>query len=326
MAGVEGQIMRLLETRTSSTADPVLCDPYRSMSPATVFEEESAWRRLPRGRVRSMTPRAVVTRWRALEEVKRDVSAKAAADHHVVAIVLRNENISFSVAGRTVHDGPVAPGMLHVSPPGMSTRCLFRGPYDVLHLHVPGGLISEVARDAAGHDRAELPSWTTLRREPRIGPLARALLEAENIGGSFGCLYADYIGVAVVALLLGSVQCMAPPGAAGLSTWRMKRAIEYIEANLAEPVSSADIASAAGLTRMHFAAQFRARTGLRPHEYLLRRRIERAQQLLGKPDVSVVNVALAVGFQNQSHFTNIFKRFVGQTPRMWRHSQVGSSR
>jgi AraC-like DNA-binding protein len=290
-----------------------------------VFEEESVWRRLPAGLPRSATPRVVVTRWRAFEEVKRDVSAEAAADHHVVAIVLRNENVSFSVAGRAVHDGPVAPGMLHVSQPGMSTRCLFRGPYDVLHLHVPGSLISEVARDAVGHDRADLPSWTALRREPRIGPLARALLEAENIGGSFGHLYADYIGIAVVALLLDSAQCPKPPAAAGLSTWRMKRAIEYIDANLATPLSAADIASAAGLTRMHFAAQFRARTGLRPHEYLLRRRIERAQQLLGSPGVSVVNVALAVGFQNQSHFTNIFKRFVGQTPRAWRHSRIGAS-
>src|SRR6202040_1722705 len=102
-----------------------------------------------------------------------------------------------------------------------------------------------------------------------------------------------------------------------LARWRLKRAIDYVEAQLDKPRSLADVASASGLTRMHFAAQFRAATGLRPHEYLLRRRIERAQEMLGT-GMSVVDVALSVGFQTQSHFTSVFKRFVGQPPRAWR--------
>jgi AraC-like DNA-binding protein len=108
------------------------------------------------------------------------------------------------------------------------------------------------------------------------------------------------------------------PKVAELARWRLKRAIDYVEARLAEPVTLADLASAAGLTRMHFAAQFRAATGLRPHEYLLRRRIERAQEMLVGTGMPVVEVALSVGFQTQSHFTSVFKRFVGQPPRAWR--------
>jgi hypothetical protein len=69
------------------------------------------------------------------------------------------------------------------------------------------------------------------------------------------------------------------------------------------------MASEVGLTRMHFAAQFKAATDLRPHEYLLRPRIERAQEMLVGTDMSLVDVALAVGFQTQSHFTTIFRRF-----------------
>jgi AraC-like DNA-binding protein len=72
---------------------------------------------------------------------------------------------------------------------------------------------------------------------------------------------------------------------------------------------------------MHFAAQFRAATGLRPHEYLLRRRIERAQELLLGSGMPVVEVALSVGFQTQSHFTSAFKRIVGQPPSAWREAQ-----
>jgi AraC-like DNA-binding protein len=69
-----------------------------------------------------------------------------------------------------------------------------------------------------------------------------------------------------------------------------------------------------GLTRMHFAAKFRRATGLRPHEYLLRRRIEHAHQLLLSSEHNVFDVALSRGFRSQAHFTTVFKRFVGETP------------
>jgi AraC family transcriptional regulator len=68
------------------------------------------------------------------------------------------------------------------------------------------------------------------------------------------------------------------------------------------------------LTRMHFTAQLRRATGLRPHDYLLRRRIEHAQQLLLSWKHNVFDVALSYGFRSQAHFTTGFKRFVGETP------------
>jgi AraC family transcriptional regulator len=104
----------------------------------------------------------------------------------------------------------------------------------------------------------------------------------------------------------------------GLPQWRLRRAVEYIDAHLSEPVTLADLASSTGLSRMHFAAQFRVATGMRPHEYLLRRRIDRAQQLLREPTATVIDTALSVGFHTQAHFSAVFKRFVGATPRRWR--------
>jgi AraC family transcriptional regulator len=61
-----------------------------------------------------------------------------------------------------------------------------------------------------------------------------------------------------------------------------------------------------------------AATGTRPHDYVLRRRIERAQDLLRNSETGLVDIALGVGFQSQSHFTTVFKRFVGETPHRWR--------
>jgi transcriptional regulator GlxA family with amidase domain len=154
--------------------------------------------------------------------------------------------------------------------------------------------------------------------------LGRALLEANRVDGWFGQTYADCISMAIVARLLASVSGVgtsARSRGSKLAPWRLKRAIDYVEARLDEPVSLADVASSAGLTRMHFAAQFRAATGLRPHEYLLRRRIERAQEMLLGTGMSLVDVALSVGFQTQSHFTSVFKRYAGQAPHAWRESR-----
>jgi len=210
-----------------------------------------------------------------------------------------------------------------VTEPGAPTRCVFRGPCDVLHLHVPDRAIAEIGRDLSEREPARFHPQPTLMRDAMVERLARALLASERIEGSYARLYADSVGIAIVARLLGLSQAEAPerPKVAELAKWRLKRAIEYIEASLAESVSLADIALAAGLTRMHFAAQFKAATGLRPHEYLLRRRIERAQEKLAGTTMSLVEVALSVGFQTQSHFTSVFTRMVGLPPRAWRQAQ-----
>jgi AraC-like DNA-binding protein len=129
--------------------------------------------------------------------------------------------------------------------------------------------------------------------------------------------------MAIVARLLASAAQTAAsdrPKVSKLAQWRLNRAIAYIDAHLAERVSLADISSAVGLSPMHFAAQFKAATGLRPHQYLLRRRVERARDMFARTRMSITDVALLVGFQTQAHFTTVFKRFAGQPPRAWLHS------
>ena len=108
-----------------------------------------------------------------------------------------------------------------------------------------------------------------------------------------------------------------------LQKWRMKRVTDHVDAQLSRRITLANMAAAAGLTRMHFAAQFRASTGMRPHDFVLQRRIERAQELLRNPELALVDVALSVGFQTQAHFTTVFKRFAGGTPHRWRRLALG---
>ena len=103
-----------------------------------------------------------------------------------------------------------------------------------------------------------------------------------------------------------------------LQYWRLRRVVEYIDAHLADRLGLLDLAAVAGLSRMHFASQFRAATGMRPHEFLLEWRIRRAEELLRNTPTSIVEIAMIVGFQTQAHFTTVFKRLAGCTPRRWR--------
>jgi AraC family transcriptional regulator len=104
----------------------------------------------------------------------------------------------------------------------------------------------------------------------------------------------------------------------GLQKWRLKRVVDYIDASMPSKMTSRDLAAVAGLSRMHFASQFRVATGLRPHEFLLQRRIRRATELMRDTTMPIMEIALTVGFQTQAHFTTVFKRFTGCTPRNWR--------
>ncbi|MBZ9742217.1 MULTISPECIES: helix-turn-helix domain-containing protein [unclassified Mesorhizobium] len=117
---------------------------------------------------------------------------------------------------------------------------------------------------------------------------------------------------------LSAAQQEANNGA--LPKWRLKRVTAYVDEHIGEAISLADLARAAGLSRMYFAAQFRIATSLRPHEYILRRRIERAKDMLIKTNDTLVEIAFDVGFQTQAHFTTVFKRFAGTTPGRWRLS------
>jgi AraC family transcriptional regulator len=173
--------------------------------------------------------------------------------------------------------------------------------------------------------------------DPVMRRLSDALAATEAAHDAHSAIMADALRLAILTRTFSRQASGAPaaldPADGGhaegtcrtvrsLQTWRLKRVLEYVDKNLAAKVTLQDMAAVAGLSRMHFAAQFRAAVGDRPHEYLLRRRIERAQELLKQAEVALVDIALTVGFQTQAHFTTVFKRFVGDTPYQWRSAYL----
>ncbi|HEY2247365.1 MAG TPA: AraC family transcriptional regulator [Bradyrhizobium sp.] len=309
------------EQAATARSNPVSADAFARDESTTVLADEPAWRVLPSGS--TVDSSVIATRWRGAGPQPSEVHHETPRDRHLVMVVMNTANIRFSVNGITIHDGVAMPGMFHVTEPDARVSCLFRGAHELLHLHVPNALIEEYDRTVLSASAPQL-SRTGLRKDQMVERLARALLEGDQIGGTLGGHYTECLSAAIVMRLLTSTERAAPvarPRVAELARWRLRRAIEFVETNLVNSISSSDIAAATGLTRMHFAAQFKAATGLRPHEYLLRRRVERGQEMLLQTDMSVVEIALSVGFQSQSHFTVVFNRFVGRPPHAWRQLQ-----
>ena len=91
------------------------------------------------------------------------------------------------------------------------------------------------------------------------------------------------------------------------------RAVEYMRENFDCDLAVADLADRAALSPFHFVRSFRKVTGLPPHAYLTQLRLNRARRLLAE-EKAPTDVALAVGFYDQSHLIKHFKRAYGITP------------
>jgi AraC family transcriptional regulator len=113
-----------------------------------------------------------------------------------------------------------------------------------------------------------------------------------------------------------------PVSAGGvLSRRQLRTVVEYIMENLEGSPTLEQMAAVVHLSPYHFARQFKASTGLAPHQYLIAGRIERAQHLLQRDgELGLAEVALRVGFSDQSKFSFHFKRIVGVTPGQFRGS------
>lgn len=108
----------------------------------------------------------------------------------------------------------------------------------------------------------------------------------------------------------------------GLSGYKLRRVKEFINENLEEDLSLAEISAVAELSQYHFARAFRKTTGLTPQKFLMQQRIERAKELLANDELPIVEISLRTGFKNQSHFTTLFRKFTKLTPKTWRELKL----
>jgi AraC family transcriptional regulator len=184
-------------------------------------------------------------------------------------------------------------------------------------------LVAQVAAESFDLDpaRVSVPPLDRLH----LPPLRAALgaVDAElTAGGVGGGLAAESLANVLAIHLLRHLTARrrAERGRDGvLPRGRLRAVVEYIEEHLDGGPTLAQLAAVVRLNPYHFARQFKAATGLPPHQYVIARRVERARQLLqAGTGLSLAEVALRAGFSDQSQFCHHFKRLVGVTPGQFR--------
>ena len=184
------------------------------------------------------------------------------------------------------------------------------------------------------HDRGVLDTLNDALRLPPLYGLdvpelrsAMLAVDAElRAGGSFlGESLATILTVRLIRHVTSSQQeLVAADGV--LPHHKLRRVIEYMMENLGGNPTLKQMAAVVDLSPYHFARQFKAATGLAPHQYVISRRVERAQHLLRTNDrLGLAEVACHSGFANQSHLCLHFKRIVGVTPREFRENANGKT-
>lgn len=132
-------------------------------------------------------------------------------------------------------------------------------------------------------------------------------------------LYGDSLSV---ALLIGFLRLgrKRQPKRSKLGPAELARVTGYIEENCTRALRLEELAALVGLSQSYFSHAFKAATGLAPHQWQMRARIDRVKALLRERRLPLAAVASATGFSDQAHFTRVFRKLTGVTPAIWQQS------
>jgi AraC family transcriptional regulator len=194
----------------------------------------------------------------------------------------------------------------------------------------------DLLRAASGESpgaRIELRPALTPQSDSLLAELVLALRKEVQAGFPGGTLYGESLGVALAAHIVREyavASSRAPELRGGLPPRELRRIEEYVGENLARNLSLHELSRQLGMSVYFFVRSFKRSTGLPPHQYVLRRRVERAKEFLIDPDISIADIALRCGFATQSHLTATFNRLTNLTPgeyrRAFERSRHGESR
>jgi AraC-like DNA-binding protein len=156
--------------------------------------------------------------------------------------------------------------------------------------------------------------------DPRMMGLARLIAEECDNPDPLHQLYGDGLSL---ALLIGFLKLGRKPAQrrGKLSEKQLARVVGYIEENCLRPVRLQELAQLTDLSQSYFSHAFKASTGVAPHQWQVRARIERVKAMLAGGKLSLADIASIAGFSDQSHLTRVFRKHTGETPAIWQRSR-----
>ncbi|PIG93028.1 AraC family transcriptional regulator [Gloeocapsopsis sp. IPPAS B-1203] len=210
-------------------------------------------------------------------------------------------------------------GNFTVLPIGMNRRVIWDRPIEFLLLQLEPVYMQQMVLGLS--DRYQLELIPHYKRQDslihQIGLALKTELQSQGLGGK---LYLESMMATLTIQLLRHhahwTSFTQTPG--GLSKYQLRQVIDYIHSNLEHELSLDELASIAQTSKYYLIRLFKRSMGVTLHRYVTTCRIEKAKQLLAQRNLSIVEICHLVGFQSQSHFTHLFHRYVGITPKVYR--------
>ena len=229
--------------------------------------------------------------------------------------------------GKCVMKADVRAGTTYLYDLKRDPRYLIDKPFHSLFFYLPRSALDNIADQSRAPRVGELDCRLGIGHDDAVvRHIGASLLEALRRANETNQLFIDHMMLALtahVAQTYGGLQSISETNRGGLAPWQVKRACERLEADLGAKLSLEQIAAELGLSVSHFSRAFRSSTGLPPHQWLLRQRVEAAKRLMAVRDLSLSEVAISAGFAHQSHFTRVFSAVVGVSPGAWRREALG---
>jgi AraC family transcriptional regulator len=215
----------------------------------------------------------------------------------------------------------VSAGSLSICEFNQPRRMEMRNPASIALVLLRNDILEQALRDSR-QPRVELRERHGLQ-DQTMRRLMEILLYEKRQGFQSGALFLDSIAAALASHLIHRHSADAPLIASsigGLAPSTLRRCIALMEARLEGDLRLDDLACEAGLSTSHFIRSFRESTGKTPYQFLLDRRVQRAQSLMRDLRISLSNIAKSSGFANQHHMARIFRSVTGMTPSAYRRS------
>jgi AraC family transcriptional regulator len=279
--------------------------------------------------------------WSSVLTVKR----ARVADGELHETAPETHEITVTLAGNLTTRRQASNGKRRLQESGAGNFCLnaagqflsarWRNNFEYLMINLDPAHFERFARENDFRGKAEFTESVppgNKRSDPLIEHIGLALISAASVnnngevaGGSdsrAGRLYFDSLAQTLMLHLLKNYTATPETSFAdyrgGLPAYKLRRVEEFVRENLDRDLTLAEMAEAANLSQYHFARAFRQTTGITPHEFLMRKRIEFAKDLLAHSNLPIVEISHRAGFKNQSHFTNLFRKLNALTPKVWR--------
>jgi AraC family transcriptional regulator len=260
--------------------------------------------------------------------IREEVAGASLAEHrhesHMLRMQLRGGTINEWTKGRRAGRSVLEPGTLALIPAGeYHTSCINRaaGKDKSLQLVnlVPASLLLRVSESVFSRTLVQLTE-TREFRDPQLRSLL-ILLRAATAESISDSLFGESLRNALAVRLLEkhSTAAIAPKShRGGIHGRTLKRVLEEIDETLANQLTLASLAEAAGMSVYHFSHAFKASMGMSPYQYVLSRRVERAKELLRDSDLTIEAISIGLGFSHQNHLSRTFKDRTGVTPMLFR--------